>query len=84
MEDGLDYCPRCHKRFYKTHKSQKYCSKCQGYVKQKVKTVICCDCGKEFEIGVNNRKIRCDECYKKERNRINRENLRKYRNKLQM
>lgn len=84
LEDGLDYCPRCHKRFYKTHKSQKYCSKCQGYVKQKVKTVICCDCGKEFEIGVNNRKIRCDECYKKERNRINRENLRKYRNKLQM
>ena len=64
-DGGLDYCPRCHKRFYKSHKNQKYCPKCQGYVKQKTKTIVCCDCGKEFEVDARlMNKIRCDECQK--------------------
>ena len=35
------------------------------------KIVKCIDCGKEFKIDSKSRKIRCDDCYKKERQRIN-------------
>ena len=79
-DGGLDYCPRCHKRFYKSHKNQKYCPKCQGYVKQKTKTIVCCDCGKEFEVDARNmKKIRCDECQKKHDKENTKNRVRKYR-----
>lgn len=80
LKDGLDYCPRCHKRFYKTHKNQKYCSKCQGYVKQNVKTIVCCDCGIEFEVDarISNKK-RCSCCQKIYRNNYQKELMTKKR-----
>ena len=78
-DGGLDYCPRCHKRFYKSHKNQKYCPKCQGYVKQKTKIIVCCDCGKEFEVdGVVKNKKRCDECQIQHRKKVINENAKKY------
>lgn len=64
--------------------NKKYCKNCAGYQPIVTKTVKCCDCGKEFEIESNSRKIRCDECYKIERQRINRENISKYRSKIDM
>ena len=79
-DGGLDYCPRCHKRFYKSHKNQKYCPKCQGYVKQKTKIIVCCDCGAEIEIDARNmKKIRCDECQKKHDKENTKNRVRKYR-----
>lgn len=82
LANGLEYCPRCHKRFYKTHKSQKYCTKCQGYVKQKTKTIICCDCGSEFEVDARNmKKIRCDNCQNTKRREMTKERVKRYRYK---
>ena len=37
------------------------------------KTIQCIDCGKEVDVDALSRKIRCEECYKLERQRINRE-----------
>lgn len=62
--------------------TKKYCSKCSGYIPQEVKTVVCIDCGKEFEVdSKNNKSCRCNECYttyranrKLETQRIRREN----------
>lgn len=56
-------CERCHKRFYKHSSNEKYCDKCKGYQKIKTKTLICCDCSKEFVVDSKaNNKKRCDEC----------------------
>lgn len=74
----------CGNVFYKKSNCQIYCSDCQGYEKISVKTLVCCDCGREFEVESSSRRMRCDDCYKKERQRINRENLSKYRNKTSM
>lgn len=58
-------CIKCGNVFYKKSNHQIYCSECQGYAKQGVKTLICCDCGKEFEVdGVVKNKKRCDKCQK--------------------
>lgn len=63
INDNFIMCEKCHKRFYRERITQKYCPKCRGYQKQKIKTVVCCDCGKEFEaeIKANNQK-RCSAC----------------------
>lgn len=66
IDDSFVQCERCHKRFYRKRKDQIYCDKCTGYQKKGVKTLICCDCGKEFEIcGVVKNKKRCDICQNK-------------------
>ena len=84
IDDNFIQCERCHKRFYRKRKDQIYCDKCIGYHKQPIKTVVCCDCGKKFEIKSSSRRIRCDNCYKTERQRINRENICNYRSKNNM
>lgn len=44
--------------------TKKYCKDCAGYIPQETKTVVCVDCGKEFEVNSkNNMSCRCDECY---------------------
>lgn len=53
---------KCHKRFYKTRTDQTCCSNCRGYKKIGIKTIICCDCGKEFEVDSSSRSKRCDKC----------------------
>ena len=66
-------CERCGKRFYKQSKNEKHCDKCKGYQKKNTKALICVDCGKEFVVNSNARRIRCEECYKKERKLHNRQ-----------
>ena len=39
----------------------------------KTKIIQCIDCGEWFEVEINSRTIRCADCYKKERSRINAE-----------
>lgn len=39
----------------------------------KTKFIQCIDCGEWFEVEINSRTIRCADCYKKERSRINAE-----------
>lgn len=58
-------CAKCGNVFYKRVNNQIYCSECQGYEKIGAKTLVCCDCGKEFKVdGVVKNKKRCDECQK--------------------
>lgn len=65
IADNFVMCNRCHKRFYRERPTQKYCFRCQGYQKQRVKTITCCDCGREFEVDARNMtKTRCDKCQK--------------------
>jgi len=53
--------------------TKKYCKDCATYTPQGSKTVVCVDCGKEFETSSKNSKsIRCQEC----QNMINREKKR--------
>lgn len=62
----------CGNVFYKRANNQIYCSDCQGYEKIGVKTLICCDCSREFEVESSSRRIRCDDCHIKERQEHNR------------
>lgn len=63
LDDKFAVCDRCGKRFYKANHRQKYCESCKGYKPKATKTIICCDCGKEFAVsGSNKRTIRCEEC----------------------
>lgn len=65
IADNFVMCNRCYKRFYRERPTQKYCFRCQGYQKQRVKTITCCDCGREFEVDARNMtKTRCDKCQK--------------------
>ncbi len=57
-------CIKCGNVFYKVSNSQIYCADCKGYEKVGTKKVICCDCGKEFEVTAkNNSTNRCSDCY---------------------
>ena len=67
----ISKCNKCGNVFYKKSNHQVYCDKCQGYEKQNVKTIVCCDCGKKFETNSLSRKLRCPTCNKLERSRIN-------------
>lgn len=43
--------------------TKKYCNSCVGYIPQEKKTIICVDCGKEFEVNaLNNKTCRCENC----------------------
>ena len=58
-------CGNCGNIFCKTSNNQIYCKDCQGYLKQGTKTLICVNCGKEFEVdSMVNHKTRCDDCQK--------------------
>lgn len=51
----------------------------QNHLKIKTKEIQCVDCGEWFEIDKTERRIRCDDCAKEERRRIEREKKRKQR-----
>lgn len=73
-------CTKCGNVFYKKSNHQIYCSECQGYEKQGVKTLICCDCGKEFEVKSKNAKTqRCDKCQNDRNKEKTKERVRKLR-----
>lgn len=72
-------CIKCGNVFYKKSNHQIYCSECQGYEKQGVKTLICCDCGQEFGVnGIIKNKKRCDVCQTQYRKKMINENAKKY------
>lgn len=73
-------CIKCGNVFYKKSNHQIYCSECQGYEKQGVKTLICCDCGKEFEVKSKNAKTqRCNKCQNDRNKEKTKERVRKLR-----
>ena len=81
LSDGLCMCERCHTRFMKMTPNQKYCSKCQGYIKLNFKVIRCVDCGAEFEVNSKNTKSeRCPACYAKYRKNYQRELMYNKRN----
>ena len=64
---GYGYCRECGKMFKMTIHNKKYCDDCvqvvEYYKPIQFKTVVCCECGKEFEVkGINKNTIRCPEC----------------------
>lgn len=66
-------CIKCGNVYYKKTNNQIYCSDCQGYEKIGTKILVCCDCGKEFEVeSKQNRTIRCIECQHKKNKEIKR------------
>ena len=80
IDEHFTICQRCNKRFYRRSSNDKYCDKCKGYHKLKSKTIICEDCGKEFEVSSNvKNKKRCDECQKEHRKNQQKELMRKKR-----
>ena len=69
VSGGYNCCAECGKMFKIKMNNHKYCSGCARNVEYHVpmitKKIICCDCGKEFEVSAkNNMSVRCDDCYK--------------------
>ena len=62
--------------------TKKYCNACAGYSKKETKLIVCVDCGKKIIVdSMANKKIRCDECYKKYRRAKKTETMRMLREK---
>lgn len=58
-------CEKCGILFKPNSPTQKYCKPCAKYIPISIKTVICCNCEKEFEVDSKaNNKKRCNECQK--------------------
>ena len=63
--------------------TKKYCKDCATYTPQGSKTVVCVDCGKEFEVDAkDNQTCRCKDCYIKYRKEYKAKNERERRKKL--
>ena len=61
-------------------KNRKYCRNCASQEPQEMKSVICVDCGKRFEVdSKNNQSCRCFSCYEKYRREYYKINKRKMR-----
>lgn len=75
-------CKSCGKRFYPQRVNQEHCPQCTRHPKKKIKTIVCQDCGKEFDVSSKNTNTcRCQECYKIYRNNYQKELMYKKRNK---
>ena len=77
---GEDYirCQKCGTLVKNYRNTNTYCKTCGQYQQIETKIITCVDCGKEIEIDRRSRKIRCDDCYKLERQEHNRK---MYRNR---
>ena len=68
-------CADCGILVRKTSTNRKYCNDCAKqnpyYDYSPPKIIQCKDCGKDIKVDASSRKVRCDECFKKERSRIN-------------
>ena len=77
---SMGICQTCGKRFYKTRTNAKNCPSCCSHKKVKVRKIVCVDCGKEFVVSSRaHSRIRCDECTKEHKARLNRERVAKHR-----
>lgn len=65
--------------------NKKYCKNCAAYTPQGTKTIVCVDCGKEFEVQAkDNQSNRCSDCYMKYRRKYkNQKELERYRKQKQ-
>ena len=71
-------CEKCGIVFKPKTSWQKYCKDCGKYEPIETKTIICCDCNKEFDVDARNMtKVRCDDCQKEYRKQWDRERKRK-------
>lgn len=77
---GEDYirCQKCGTLVKNYKNTNKYCKTCGQYQPIETKIITCVDCGKEIEINSSSRKIRCNDCYRLERQEHNRK---MYRNR---
>lgn len=65
--------------------TKKYCKDCSTYTPQETKTVVCEDCGNEFEIAGNNKRTtRCEACYSAHRKEQVRKSVQKLRDNNKM
>ena len=65
--------------------TRKYCKDCATYTPQETKTIVCEDCGIEFEVAGNNKRTtKCPCCYNEYRKNCIRDNVKKYREKNKM
>jgi len=60
----------------------KLCPECILGSQDKFKIKQCVDCGEKFVTKMRSRTIRCKSCYVKERKRIHRQNMQRYREKI--
>ena len=82
IDKDTEVCMKCGKRVLKGSLIRNKCLKCRDKeLKEKgTKTIQCIDCGVEFEVPrMSKKRCRCDDCSKKERQRIHRENVAKNR-----
>lgn len=81
INKGYFECKKCGGVFKQTKNVNKYCKSCGKYERINIKTIICCDCGKEFEVDSKDTKsIRCKKClstYIKQRDRIRKQKYRR-------
>ncbi|MFA6832506.1 MAG: hypothetical protein WCR36_09620 [Bacteroidaceae bacterium] len=77
---GYFVCAGCEKIFKQNkNNTRKYCNNCVRYQPAEFKTIVCIDCGDEFEIdSKDNQTDRCPECYKKYRAEKSREKALRY------
>ena len=55
-------CEKCGILFRSSSNNSKYYKNCGKYERINIKTIICCDCGKEFEVDSSSRSKRCNKC----------------------
>ena len=65
-------CQKCGTLVKNYRNTNKYCKTCGQYQPIETKIITCVDCGKEIEINSSSRKIRCNDCYRLERQEHNR------------
>lgn len=76
-------CKKCGNLFLVSSKNKKLCDECLIYTPVGEKTIICVDCGKEFQVDGNVKKqIRCSVCQQKKQLEWQRESMKKSRNKM--
>lgn len=72
-------CEKCGK-LIRPKGRKKYCDECAEYQPIEFKTVMCVDCGCDFTVDAKaNNRLRCESCFKIERQRIN---MQYYKNKI--
>lgn len=75
----LKRCKKCGSLFNQKKSNQSLCKKCSTYQPIGTKIITCLDCGKGVEVDASSRTIRCDDCLRFERRRIEREKKRRQR-----
>ena len=80
LPPGSIQCRKCGERFKPSAPNQKLCDECAHYQPVGRKTLVCCDCGRRFEVaGIVKNKKRCDECQRAHIRAYEREKKRRQR-----